>query len=395
MEAVWVWDFGLAAQKATYGRFAEDTSYTKDYLQASGVNATLLSLVFPMPASGQFNLTYRWPGGSAGGFLKAPNDRYHVSWSTALGAPAPFRLTPSPSAAGPGTIPGDPSALSAMAADGALARYRAQGLSSYLVAVKLEGEPDVLHIRAYVEQPPSSLKFADAGLLPTPVRALITGIRPNRACQSARFGVGSGSAPRLHFDPAKNHDAWSITAPTVVSSPSGSVSLLPGITSSSAVTEDSVAEVAPFDQADVDRFSQQMESGDFAVPDAYSNVKTRGSAQRAFAKEVKDNYGNACAITGIKTKAFLVASHIVAWADDEMIRTDPSNGICLSTLVDRAFDAGFLTIGADRVVHIQTAKLTGDAALAAALLPYDGQALRLPSKAQPKGEYLDRRMSKS
>ncbi len=41
--------------------------------------------------------------------------------------------------------------------------------------------------------------------------------------------------------------------------------------------------------------------------------------QRAFAKVVKDNYGWECAITGVKTREFLIASHIVPWADDETI----------------------------------------------------------------------------
>ena len=90
----------------------------------------------------------------------------------------------------------------------------------------------------------------------------------------------------------------------------------------------------------------------------------------------------------------MVCSKIALWADDQTIRTDPSNGICLSTLVDGAFDADYITIGADRVVHVQSAKLTSDPALAAALLPYDGKSLRLPSKAQPRPEYLSRCLSK-
>ena len=121
VEAVWVWYFGTSAQKATYGRFGEDTSFTKDYLQASGKCDELLGELFPGDSGA--DITYRWPGGQQSGFLKVPNDRHHVSWGTGVGAPAPWRLTPNPSAGGPGTIPGDPSATNAVDANTALAAH--------------------------------------------------------------------------------------------------------------------------------------------------------------------------------------------------------------------------------------------------------------------------------
>ncbi|WP_254202602.1 MULTISPECIES: HNH endonuclease [unclassified Acinetobacter] len=83
---------------------------------------------------------------------------------------------------------------------------------------------------------------------------------------------------------------------------------------------------------------------DYSVTDQHAEVKIRGSAQREFALQVKLNYQYRCAISGIKTKAFLVASHIVPWSENHAQRKNPKNGICLSSLLDQAFDQGFISI---------------------------------------------------
>lgn len=88
-----------------------------------------------------------------------------------------------------------------------------------------------------------------------------------------------------------------------------------------------------------------------------------------------------------------MASHIIPWSSDEEIRLDPSNGICLSTLVDRAFDLGFISITRDSRVQVIHERLAGDSALAAILMPLDGSRLELPSNDPPKAEYLERRLS--
>ncbi|MDI2035935.1 HNH endonuclease [Paenarthrobacter nitroguajacolicus] len=158
--------------------------------------------------------------------------------------------------------------------------------------------------------------------------------------------------------------------------------------------DDSGAEASDVDRDEVEVFKVQIRRREFAVPDRSVQAKTRGSAQRAFADQVKSNYGNQCAITGITTPAFLIASHIVPWSEDESIRLDPSNGICLSTLVDRAFDTGFLTVSTDYTVHIDGTKIALDEELFAYLSPYEGRSIRMPSKDPPRVEYLVRRLDR-
>lgn len=50
-----------------------------------------------------------------------------------------------------------------------------------------------------------------------------------------------------------------------------------------------------------------------------------------------------CCITGIACESLLRASHIIPWADNESLRLDPRNGLCLNALHDAAFDRGLIS----------------------------------------------------
>jgi putative restriction endonuclease len=75
-------------------------------------------------------------------------------------------------------------------------------------------------------------------------------------------------------------------------------------------------------------------------------VKTRVN-QYLFRKIVLSAYSNKCAISGTNIPEFLIASHIKRWSDDIENRLNPSNGICLNSLYDKAFDKGFIGIDTD------------------------------------------------
>src|SRR5690606_20929843 len=105
----------------------------------------------------------------------------------------------------------------------------------------------------------------------------------------------------------------------------------------------------------------------------------------------KENYGWKCAVTGIVGRDFLVAAHIVPWSHDSSIRLDPANGICLSVLVDRAFETGHLIISDDLTVKVNWAKVGGDKRPGEALRSVDGVRLSSPRADAPKVDYLRRR----
>ena len=71
-------------------------------------------------------------------------------------------------------------------------------------------------------------------------------------------------------------------------------------------------------------------------------VKTRVN-QHVFRQIVLANYSGQCALTGIDISELLVASHILPWSDNKEERLNPANGICLSSLYDKAFDTGLIS----------------------------------------------------
>ena len=90
----------------------------------------------------------------------------------------------------------------------------------------------------------------------------------------------------------------------------------------------------------------QKQEAEFQQPSGPSEVertvKTR-RLQTFFRNTVLASYENRCAVSGMTVEKMLIASHIIPWKDDESRRADPTNGLCLNALYDRAFDRGFIT----------------------------------------------------
>jgi len=76
--------------------------------------------------------------------------------------------------------------------------------------------------------------------------------------------------------------------------------------------------------------------------EAKQTVKTR-RLQRFFRNAVLASYDNCCALTGMAIPQLLIASHIIPWREDEARRADPTNGLCLNALHDKAFDLHLIT----------------------------------------------------
>ncbi len=438
VEWVLVIFYGRSAHRATYGRL-EGSKYTKDYIQLTNKVLDTASRLFPMTAGGAGSapLTYQWPAGTMpGAFVFKSADRPHLKWETSLGAPKAWKMSLAPSEATAETIPGDPSHVDEKAAENEFELLASRGAGQpYLIAIKLRDEPATLHLRAYLGNPGKKYAWADIEVAPQAIRDLAAQTSQGSALAWSTFESG-GAAPSagvvgalseliasanptsmidsldadagralanylqhpgygLFFDPTLNHDAWLLPAPLpeqIAESVSDLVEMLearypapqPG---------DAAAETFEVSAEEVEAFREQIEHKNYEVADSHATVKTRGSAQRAFAEAVKTNYGFRCAITGIETKHFLVASHIVPWSEDQSIRLDPSNGICLSLLVDRAFEKGYLLIEDDLTIRIDRDRVGDDDALRHELEPYAGKKLNAPKEGEggPKPEYLQRR----
>lgn len=105
--------------------------------------------------------------------------------------------------------------------------------------------------------------------------------------------------------------------------------------------------------------------------------------QSFFRRTVLSSYHNRCCLTGLTEPRLLIASHIVPWSQDKANRLNPSNGLCLSALYDRAFDQGLMTLDEDwRVVLSQQLKQP-EPAMQHFFLSIEGQKIELPERFSP------------
>lgn len=115
--------------------------------------------------------------------------------------------------------------------------------------------------------------------------------------------------------------------------------------------------------------------------------------QYFFRMSVLMSYGNACCITGLKNNEMLVASHIKPWSvsDVRTERTNPSNGLCLNAMHDKAFDRGLITI--DKNYRIVNSRLIKDTAMDEKTREwfafYNGKEIMLPDKFLPGKEFIE------
>lgn len=120
-------------------------------------------------------------------------------------------------------------------------------------------------------------------------------------------------------------------------------------------------------------------------------VKSRIN-QQFFREAVLASYQRKCCITGLVQPSLLIASHIKPWADSnpETERTNPSNGLCLNALHDKAFDKGLITVLPNYTVRISSKlKEEKDKEGMEWLLCCDKQSIRLPERFAPKKEFLE------
>jgi len=153
-----------------------------------------------------------------------------------------------------------------------------------------------------------------------------------------------------------------------------------------AEAEEAFARFDP-DQAAIDQSDIRIPTGE---TDTLRLIRAR-RVQSFFRAAVLTSYQNRCAISGLAIPELLVASHIIPWSQSVERRADPTNGICLNALFDRAFDRGLMTVDTDlKVIVSRRLKGAADVAdLDCSLKLLHGRQLAIPGRFPPSFDALE------
>lgn len=78
-------------------------------------------------------------------------------------------------------------------------------------------------------------------------------------------------------------------------------------------------------------------------------IQNQRAGQQEFSRMVKQNYSYMCCFPqcGITDKGHLVGAHIARWTDNKQKRGNVSNGLCLCSFHDKAFETGYFSLDND------------------------------------------------
>jgi hypothetical protein len=116
--------------------------------------------------------------------------------------------------------------------------------------------------------------------------------------------------------------------------------------------------------------------------------------QSFFRRAVLSGYRERCCMSGLADPRLLVASHIVPWSFDKANRLNPSNGLCLSAIHDRAFDKGLITLTDDyRVILARELRERKEAFVEQVFIPIEGRKIELPERFWPDQTFISQHRS--
>jgi hypothetical protein len=136
------------------------------------------------------------------------------------------------------------------------------------------------------------------------------------------------------------------------------------------------------------------EADELLVPEDYTGetrrvVTEQRIKQNFFRRAVLSSYRGRCCMSGLSDARLLVASHIVPWSKDKANRLNPSNGLCLSAIHDRAFDKGLITLTDDfKIVVSEELKRKNEPFIMEVLLPLHGRTIEPPERFAPQAEFI-------
>lgn len=112
--------------------------------------------------------------------------------------------------------------------------------------------------------------------------------------------------------------------------------------------------------------------------------------QSFFRDAVLSSYGGICCVTGVSIPQCLIASHIIPWSQSEELRTNPTNGLCLSATFDRLFDAGLMTVTPELIIRFASVVIESRNLVNRELLcRYHDRPIRRPNRFVPAVENLN------
>jgi len=165
VQAVFFARYSISNWRMLYDRVSGSGGYTKDALQIGTDRGDVLAGLYGLTrGSGQTKpIRYVWPSGQCSGTLRWSSDRWQLAW---LAASKPVPWTVEQAVTDATCIVGNPGLTTPVDADAEYARIVATGVRPWLLAIKLFGEDDQLHIRTYFENPSPGLEGKSLSCLP-------------------------------------------------------------------------------------------------------------------------------------------------------------------------------------------------------------------------------------
>lgn len=128
---------------------------------------------------------------------------------------------------------------------------------------------------------------------------------------------------------------------------------------------------------------------DLLIPEDFTGetrqvITTQRIKQHFFRRAVLSSYHGRCCMSGLSEPKLLIASHIIPWSVDKTNRLNPSNGLCLSAIHDRAFDKGLITLKDDFTIIIsEQIQKRDDTFMKEIFLPLSGKKIEFPERFAP------------
>ena len=118
-------------------------------------------------------------------------------------------------------------------------------------------------------------------------------------------------------------------------------------------------------------------------------LTTQRIKQHFFRRAVLSSYRGRCCMSGVSDSRLLIASHIVPWSNDRANRLNPSNGLCLSAIHDRAIDKGLISLTDDgRVMLSDEIRKRDEVFIKTIFLPLENQPIEMPDRFSPDHKFL-------